>query len=96
MGASTIVSLAKPGVSIVLVTQIFTSGFITFESQGNIDVKIKDCTILVNGTLMPFIYLQSGLYSEENTDIFVNVSVAGSKRIKFITANGISDCVEYG
>jgi hypothetical protein len=45
---------------------------------------------------MSFIDLQSELYSEKNTDIFVNVSVAGSKRIKFITANGISDCVEYG
>ena len=96
MGASTIVSLATPGISIVLVTQIFTSGFITFENQGNIDVKIKDCTILLNGTLTSFIDLQSELYSEKNMDILVNVPAVGSKRIKFITANGISDCVEYG
>jgi archaellum component FlaF (FlaF/FlaG flagellin family) len=96
MGESTIVSLATPGISIVLVTQIFTSGFITFKNQGNIDVKIKDYTILVNGTLTSFIDLQSELYSEKNMDILVNVPAGGSKRIKFITANGISYCVEYG
>lgn len=96
MGASTIVSLATPGISIFLVTQIFTSDFITFKNQGNIDVKIKDYTILFNGTLTPFIDLQSELYSEKNMDILVNAPAEGSKRIKFITANGISDCVEYG
>jgi hypothetical protein len=96
MGASTIVSLATLGFSIVLVTQIFTICSITFKNQVNINVKIRDNTILVNGTLKSFIDLQSELYSEENTEIFVNVSAVGSKIIKFITANGISDCAEYG
>jgi hypothetical protein len=65
-------------------------------NQGSIGIKIKECTVLVNGILMSFIDLQSELYSEKNTNIFLTVLAAGSKRIKFITANVISDCVEYG
>ena len=75
--------------------QNYTYINVSFENDGSVNLNVEGCSILVNGTLMSFVDLQPELYSEKITDVYINVSASGSKRIKFITANGISDCEVY-
>jgi len=76
--------------------QQYTYLKIKIKNTGSTTIKTQDSTILINGTDRSFIQIQPYLYPLKNTSIFINVSVAGSKRNKFITGNGITKYEGYG
>jgi len=76
--------------------QQYTYLRIKIKNTGSTTIKTLDSTILINGTDKSFIQIQPCLYPLKETNIFVNVSVAGSKRNKFITGNGITYYEGYG
>ncbi|MDH7517740.1 MAG: LamG domain-containing protein, partial [Candidatus Thermoplasmatota archaeon] len=75
--------------------QQYTYLKIKIKNTGSTTIKTQDTTILINGTDKSFIKIQPYLYPLKETSIFINVSVAGSKRNKFITGNGITKYEGY-
>lgn len=69
---------------------------ITVENTGSITLKTADFTILINGTKQHFICLNPYLYPEKNSYFNIyNLSGSGTKLLKVITDNGISDYYQY-
>jgi len=76
--------------------QQYTYLKIKIKNTGSTTIKTQDSTILINGTDKSFIKIQPYLYPLKETNIFINVSIDGSKRNKFITGNGITKYEGYG
>ena len=69
---------------------------ITLENTGSVTLKTSDFTILINGTIQQFSCSNSYLYPEKIVYFNIyNLAGNGSKRLKVVTDNGISDYYEY-
>lgn len=69
---------------------------ITLENTGSVTLKTSDFTIMINGTVQPFSYSNSYLYPEKIVYFNIyNLAGNGSKRLKVVTDNGISDYYDY-
>lgn len=69
---------------------------ITLENTGSVTLKTSDFTILINGTVQQFSCSNSYLYPEKIVYFNIyNLAGNGSKRLKVVTDNGISDYYEY-
>lgn len=69
---------------------------ITLENTGGVTLKTSDFTILINGTVQQFSCSNSYLYPEKIVYFNIyNLAGNGSKRLKVVTDNGISDYYEY-
>ncbi len=69
---------------------------ITVENIGSISLRTCDFTILINGTKQQFICSDPYLYPEQNSYFIIyNLSGSGTKLLKVITDNGISDYYQY-
>lgn len=69
---------------------------ITIENIGSITLETDHFNILINGTNRQFNCSHSYLYPERKIYFTVNnLSGTGTKRLKVITNNGISDYYEY-
>ena len=69
---------------------------ITVKNTGSISLKTEDFNILVNGTKHDFSCSKNYLHPEK--EVFFNVTNlpgSGSRRLKLITENGISDYYTY-
>jgi archaellum component FlaF (FlaF/FlaG flagellin family) len=68
----------------------------TVNNTGSTTIKTSDFTVLVNGTSQSFSYSKTYI-SPENTAYFYvyNLNGTGTKKLKVITDNGISDYYEY-
>lgn len=65
---------------------------ITVENAGSVSLETNDFTVMINGIKLVFTPSQSHLYPENNVHLVIrNVSGTGSKRVKVVTSNGISD-----
>lgn len=74
---------------------IFYDINVTVKNTGRITLKIVDFTILINGTQRVFNCSETYLYPEKDAIFTVNLTGTGLKRIKVISAKGISDYEEY-
>jgi len=69
---------------------------ITVENAGSITLNTADFIILINGTKQQFFCLDPYLYPKKNSYFNVyNLSGSGTKLLKVITENGISDYYQY-
>jgi archaellum component FlaF (FlaF/FlaG flagellin family) len=69
---------------------------ITVKNKGSVTLKTIDFTILINGTKQQFISSKLYLYPEQNSYFNIyNISGSGTKILKVITNNGISDYYQY-
>lgn len=68
---------------------------VTVKNTGGITLKTVDFTILINGTNKEFNCSETYLYPEKDVIFTINLTGTGLKRIKIISANGISDYEEY-
>ena len=69
---------------------------IAIKNTGSITLETSDFVIMLNGTKHQFTSSQSYLYPENIVHFTVtNVPGSGSKRVKVVADNGISDYTEY-
>ncbi len=69
---------------------------ISVENTGSIAINTSDFTILINGTSQQFNCTNSYAYPEKVVYFTLNSLVGtGTKKLKAITENGISDYYEY-
>ena len=69
---------------------------ITVKNTGSVTLKTTDFTILINGTKQQFICLDPYLYPQRNSYFIIhNISGSGTKLLKVITNNGISDFYQF-
>ena len=69
---------------------------ITVENIGSVTLNTSDFTVLIDGTTQQFTCSSSCLYPEQNVYFNVtDVAGTGTKRLKVITENGVSDYYTY-
>ena len=68
----------------------------TIENTGSVSLETSYFSILINGTIRPFICTSSYIHPEISAYFEVyNLSGSGTARLKVVTKNGISDYYEY-
>lgn len=69
---------------------------ITIKNIGSVTLEPADFTVLINGSSKDFIYTSSYLFPENTINLMVyNQPGSGTRRLKIITNNGISDYYSY-
>jgi len=68
---------------------------ITVENTGSTNLETRHFNILINGESQEFICSSSYLFPEDVAYFNVNFISSGSKKLKVVTNNGISDYYEY-
>jgi archaellum component FlaF (FlaF/FlaG flagellin family) len=68
----------------------------TLNNIGSTTLKTSDFTVLINGTSQPFSCSVEYIYFENAAYFYVyNLNGTGSKKLKVVTDNGISEYYEY-
>jgi MSHA biogenesis protein MshQ len=68
---------------------------ITIKNTGSITLKTSEFTLLINGTTYQCVSSCLYLHPQKEVNLTVSLTAVGAKRLKVITANGISDYYEY-
>ena len=69
---------------------------VTVENTGGVTLKTSDFNLLINGTSNSFTCTNSYLYIDSSVYFNVtNLTGSGSRRLKVVTNNGISDYESY-